>query len=85
MSDGYKRICYRDRINLIESWRQTRLICYLLVVDKLKDKNTTVYNFYPLPGDPTQEEIKVEMEAAKKKDSDWMKKVIAEFRKYKVK
>jgi hypothetical protein len=84
MSDGYKRTIDNEKISSIEAWRQTRLLAFLLVRDNLKDKHMTMYDFYPLPGDPTKEELEQARKDEAEKESKWMKNVIAQFRKHKL-
>jgi hypothetical protein len=49
----------------------------------MKDKTISMYDFYPLPDDPTAEQIKESIEIEKNKDSEWMKQVIENHRKLK--
>lgn len=50
-SDGYGRV-------VIEDYRQLRVLTYTIAAPYLKDKNMTAYEFMPLEGDPTPEEIR---------------------------
>jgi hypothetical protein len=65
MVDGRKRMIEIDRMKTIDTWRQTRLIAWFMVSDRLKDKTLSVHSFMPLPDDPTPEElIKMNQESA---------------------
>lgn len=48
------------RENVTEGWRQTRLIGYLMYCANTdgKKRRVSIYEFLPLHGDPTEEEIK---------------------------
>lgn len=83
LSDGYRRKTEINRVTVIDSWRQTRLLAYILARDNMKDKTISMYDFYPLPDDPTAEQIKESIEIEKNKDSEWMKQVIENHRKLK--
>src|SRR3990172_13146663 len=47
LSNGFKRQVEIKRSLAIDSWRQTRLIAFLIARDSLKDKNISMYDFYP--------------------------------------
>jgi hypothetical protein len=50
-SEGYGRV-------IIEDYRQLRMLTYTIASPYLKDQNMTAYEFMPLEGDPTPEEIR---------------------------
>lgn len=80
MSDGYKRKVEIEHNRIIDSWRQTRLISFLLIRDSLKDKNMTMLDYFPLPGDPTKEEMEEARQKEIEADGKWMKSVIESHR-----
>lgn len=71
------------RSEIIDSWRQTRLLAYLIAQPNLKDQNKSIYEFYPLPDDPTQSQIEEKLKQDQENDGKWMKNVIDNFRKTK--
>lgn len=85
MQEGYRRKLDNKKAAAVDNWRRTRLIAYLIARDSLKDKNMSMYDFYPLPGDPTKEQIEQERKLQEEKDSTWMKSVINLFRSKKLK
>lgn len=85
---------YRDYLLMSEGYNdkqqdvdhKVRLLAYMVVKPYLKDQKTSIYEFMPLPGDPTPEEIaaieqanlekemqeaKIEYERVKKEFSQW--------------
>lgn len=80
MCEGQRRKIEVEKSKLIESWRQTRLIAFLIIQDRLKDKNISMFDFYPLPGDPTAEDIKRDYQKSIEQDSEWQKSVIEKLR-----
>ena len=87
MSDGYKRKTELERSKSIDAWRQTRLVAYLVAKagDLIKDKNLSMYDFYSLPDDPTSEQVEKSVKEDQDKSGKWMKSVIENFRKHKIK
>lgn len=85
MNEGYKRKIDSERNNIIESWRQARLISYFIVKPHLKDQNIPIFEFYPLPNDPTSDQVEELKKVEQEKDGIWQKKVIDNFRKHKIK
>jgi hypothetical protein len=77
-SEGYGRV-------QIEDYRQLRVLTFTMASPYLKDKNMTAYEFWPLQGDPTEEErqqmeqeqLNKEMEAAKKR----REQILSDFKK----
>ena len=80
MSDAYKRKIEIEHNNIIDSWRQTRLIAFLLIRDSLKDKSVTMQEFLPLPGDPTKEELAKARAKEIEADGKWQKSLIEKHR-----
>lgn len=80
MSEGYSRMSELERLKVVDTWRQTRLIAFLIVQDRLKDKNMTQYDFYPLPGDPTKDELEEQRKAEAEAAGKWQKQIIENFR-----
>jgi hypothetical protein len=72
LSEGYKRktsstselITSLVEFYNRESWRQARLIAYMQ-----SDGKKSIWEFYPLKGDPTKKEIEEAMQ--KQSDEDW--------------
>lgn len=44
------------------------------------DKNLSIYKFYSLPDDPTEDDIKKALKDEQEQDGKWMKQVIDKFR-----
>jgi hypothetical protein len=57
MQDGYeRRMKIRKELNM-EGWRQARFIAYMIAKPNLVDQHMSIWNFMPLAGDPTPEEL----------------------------
>lgn len=68
---------------IIDGWEQTRLIAFVSASPYLKDKNISIYEWYPLPSDPTPEErTRIKSENIEK-ESARMKEIIRNMRKQK--
>lgn len=81
MTDARRRQIELERINKVDSWRQTRLICWFNICDKLKDKTLTIHTFMPLPDDPTKEELKLQADKQHEDDTKWQLSEIEKWRK----
>lgn len=66
MKEGYERRMKITRELNMESWRQARMVAYIIAQPNLIDKHMSIFDFYPLDGDPTYEE-RMEM---KKREHD---------------
>lgn len=80
MSNGYKRRKEAEEKKILEEWRQARFLAYTAALPNLKDKTMNIYKFFPLPGDPTDTEIKQQIDEANERESKWMLKVIEKVR-----
>lgn len=57
MRDGYERKM-SDTVELnLESWRQARMIAFVNAKPNLKNQNLSIWEFMPLPGDPTERDL----------------------------
>lgn len=54
----------------LEGWRRTRLQVFAGAAPYMKNKNATMYDFFPLPGDPTP----AELEAARQEEAKRMER-----------
>jgi hypothetical protein len=82
MKEGFDRKMKIQKELNMEGWRQTRLIAYLIARPNLIDKHLSLWNFMPLDGDPTadelieikQQEQNKQMDHAKAVHDNWKKK-----------
>lgn len=82
MKDGYDRQLKIKRELNLEGWRQARFIAYMIARPNLIDKQLSIWNFMPLDGDPTPEEMAEmkqqeqtkQMEQAQRVHEHWKKK-----------
>lgn len=82
MKDGYERRMKISKELNMEAWRQSRLIAYLVARPTLIDPHMSIWNFMPLDGDPTPDELRdmkvqqhnKQMDHAKSVHDRWKKK-----------
>lgn len=75
LREGYFRGQDEKKFLETEADKRARLITYTLIKRHLKNQNMSIYEFYPLPGDPTEEDIKRIKEQEKVKAKDHWKEV----------
>lgn len=73
---GYDRAQGQVKELNMEAWRRTRLEMFTSASPYLKNKNLSVYDFFPLPGDPSAEELRLMQEREAKRMKDEMQSVM---------
>lgn len=75
-----------ERFKNLEQWRIARLIAYVSAQPYFKDsdRNKTIFEYYPLPDDPTPEEIQEAEKRQFNRDMDHARQVQSEYRKMKL-
>lgn len=58
MRYGYERKLEQVKELNLEAWRRTRMTAYTAAKPHLKNQNLDIWEFMPLPGDPTEEDMK---------------------------
>lgn len=81
--EGYIKRREERKFDILNSWRQTRFLAYMLAKPNLKNQNLSIYDFLPLEDDPTEDQIRAAMDEEINRDAKWQKSVIENFRKLK--